>query len=169
MVNSIRPLKNKYLRMKINMKNYTFKLLFLALFVVFGLSSCADTWDAYYTAAQGSGKDLFTTIKADSSLTKFARLLEITGFDKILLSSKSFTVFAPVNSALVGVNIEDTTAAMIIVTNHIATASVGVPAGGSIMVSMLNAKYISFRKEADGYVFGDFTLAKQNIMECFIL
>jgi hypothetical protein len=148
------------------MKKYSFRFLILLSFSVYGLVSCTDKWDTYYnqTALETNGQDLFTTIKADSTLSKFARMLEVTHYDKVLASSSSFTVFAPTNTALIGYNVEDSAAAVVVVTNHIAISSEGVPAGGPKMVSMLNRKYISFQKSGDDFIFGDFKLIKKDIL-----
>lgn len=148
------------------MKKYSFRFLILLSFAVYGLLSCTDKWDTYYnqTAQETNGQDLFTTIKADSTLSKFARMLEVTGYDKVLASSSSFTVFAPTNTALVGYNLEDSATVIVVVTNHIAISSVGVPAGGTKMVSMLNRKYISFQKSGNDFIFGDFKLIKKDVL-----
>ncbi len=40
-------------------------------------------------------KDLFTRISENTNLSKFTELLTKTGYDKVIASSKTFTVFAP--------------------------------------------------------------------------
>lgn len=65
-----------------------------------GFSSCADEWDNHY---QGGDNDaasdqpsLYELIKADASLQEFTRVLDHTGYDKVLNGSQSLSVWAPV-------------------------------------------------------------------------
>ncbi|QNA42655.1 fasciclin domain-containing protein [Lacibacter sediminis] len=88
---------------------------------------------------------LFELVNANPDLSTFAKYLVQTGYDKVLNSSKSFTVYAPVNSALATLDpaiVNDAAKLKLFVGNHIAgqlyrTADVPV----LTRVGMLNSKY----------------------------
>jgi uncharacterized surface protein with fasciclin (FAS1) repeats len=88
---------------------------------------------------------LFELIKANPDLSTFANYLVQTGYDKVLSSSKSFTVYAPVNSALASLDagiVNNSAKLKLFVGNHIAgqlyrTADVTV----LTRIGMLNNKY----------------------------
>ena len=69
-----------------------------ALVLFFG--ACTDEWDSHY---KGEGHDssadqpsLLELVKADSELAQFLRVLERTGYDKVLGSPQALTLWAPV-------------------------------------------------------------------------
>lgn len=64
-----------------------------------GFSSCADEWNSHY---EGDGSvtaadqpSLYELIKADGTLKEFVRVLDNTGYDKVLNGSQALTVWAP--------------------------------------------------------------------------
>ena len=68
-----------------------------------GLVSCADEWNDHY---EGDGNvtaadqpSLYELIKADASLAEFVRVLDNTGYDKVLDGSQALTVWAPTLTA----------------------------------------------------------------------
>ena len=91
------------------------------LVAALSLTSCSDDWDNHYdrseTAATESVLDM---VKGNPDLSTFARMIEIAGYSDLLGSSQTFTVFAPTNEALAGVNLENTDEVKRIVANHIA-------------------------------------------------
>lgn len=66
------------------------------------LGACSD-WDDHFdaesTVLPSQKASLWENIKNDGELTQFAALLEKTGYDKVLSSSQSFTIWAPKNDA----------------------------------------------------------------------
>ena len=65
-----------------------------------GFVSCADEWNDHY---EGDGSvtaadqpSLYELIKADGSLKEFVRVLDNTGYDKVLDGSQALSVWAPV-------------------------------------------------------------------------
>ena len=64
-----------------------------------GLTSCADEWDTHYDGTDNESAadqpSLYELIKADDSLKEFARVLDHTGYDKVLDGSQALTVWAP--------------------------------------------------------------------------
>lgn len=88
---------------------------------------------------------LFELVNANPELSTFAKYLVQTGYDKLLSSSKNYTVYAPVNSALAALDpaiVNNAAKLKLFVGNHIAgqlyrTADVPV----LTRISMLNNKY----------------------------
>lgn len=73
-------------------------LLAQILFLVF---SCKDEFskDSRYQRPEWLAGKLFTQIQEYSELSTFARCLQLTGYDSIINTSGSYTVFAPDNEA----------------------------------------------------------------------
>lgn len=69
------------------------------------MSACKKQWDQRdKVTSQQFNVTLMQQIKANPNLTTFARILAKGGYDKMLSSSKNFTVWAPVNAAFQGVD-----------------------------------------------------------------
>src|SRR6476661_6341358 len=79
-----------------------FKKEHLLMAVIFftALSGCKKWEDHTALNNQDLTKDLYTAIKEEPTLSRFAELITQAGLDSLLKSSKSFTVWAPSNSAL---------------------------------------------------------------------
>jgi uncharacterized surface protein with fasciclin (FAS1) repeats len=74
-------------------------ILFTGIFALF--ISCKDDFyenDKFKRPDWLAGK-LYTQISEQSSLSTFARCLELTGYDTIINTSGSYTLFAPDNEA----------------------------------------------------------------------
>lgn len=136
-----------------------------ALIVVLLASSCTKEWDDHYD--EGSfdlpGKTVTEYIKEQPDLSTFSNMLELSGYDDILNASQSYTVWAPKNDALIGLDITDTELVKKTVQNHITRSRVTTSGIDISYIRMLNNKYVSFSKEQSGYTFGDnnVTLANQ--------
>lgn len=95
----------------------------LGLLVFF---SCRkDQWDQRDKITDPSvTQTLLDEIKADTSLSLFAAYLAKTGYDSVLASSKTFTVWAPSNTALRNIDqsyITDTAKLRLLIGNYIAS------------------------------------------------
>lgn len=115
------------------------------------LASC-KTWDDRLVSENDDlGKSLYAEISTQTNLSKFKELLEKSGYDKVISSSKNYTVWAPTNDALANLSttiINDTTALKAFVGNHIALQSHVMPSTQtSELVGLLNGKYASFGKD----------------------
>ncbi len=125
------------------------------LVAALSLTSCSDDWDNHYdrseTAATESVLDM---VKGNPDLSTFARMIEIAGYSDLLGSSQTFTVFAPTNEALAGVNLENTDEVKRIVANHIARFNNSTASDAAQGVKMYNGKRFFF----DGNNFGGATL-----------
>ena len=133
----------------ITIKNRFF--LFLTLFLGIYLSGCKDKWEDHNKIQDPVLTDnLFTQIQGNTDLSKFAELLSKTGYDKIVSSSKTFTVWAPTNKALQSLDqtiVNDTAKLRRFVANHISNQSYFTSmASPSITIRTLNGKNILFTK-----------------------
>lgn len=82
--------------------NYTKRLFFLlACTSIFMLNACKDKWADHNELLNADNSlTLLDKIKQQAELSAFANLLIKTGYDKVLSSSKTFTVWAPTNEAI---------------------------------------------------------------------
>jgi uncharacterized surface protein with fasciclin (FAS1) repeats len=121
------------------------KLLLFTGFAGLLLAGC-QKWDDHNAISdEDVAKNLSQQIKEDGNLSKFSELLVKSGYDKVLASSKTFTVYAPTNVALTGLDpaiVNDSGRLSAFVSNHITTQTyftTGLPAQQRI--KMLSGKY----------------------------
>ena len=138
---------------------------FILLISVLFTRGCDDKWGEHYDPESFNlpDKTLQEYIQEDPGLTVFSKMLVITGFDKILDASQSYTVWAPVDEALQGVDTTDTELVLEIVRNHIARSRITTSGMETQSVRMLNGKYIHFAREASGYSFGNVHVKEINL------
>lgn len=109
------------------------------------LSSCSD-WDSHYESSTGMAQNnILQTINNDKDLSLFAQMLAKTGYDSLLKSDQTYTVWAPVNSALEDVDINDADNNLRIVSNHIARYNNPSSTAVGKKIYMLNGKSMSFQ------------------------
>lgn len=127
--------------MKINVH----KLLLCLTFAGFFCAGCQKWNDHNAITDAALTKNLFEKVKDDASLSKFSELLEKSGYDKVIASSKTFTVYAPTNAALQNLDaaiVNDSVRLKAFVGNHIATQQYftsGISQPQRIL--MMNGKY----------------------------
>jgi len=119
------------------------------LVVCLALNGCSDSLDEHTTVTDSKlQKSLAQRIAEESELSEFNALLEESGFDEILNSSKSFTVWAPDNQAMSNVPSEvlaDPEQVKRFVSNHIALTSFSTDmVKDTLRVQMLSEKYEDF-------------------------
>lgn len=125
-----------------------------------GLVSCSDEWNNHYDqSSQVPETSLYEMVKADPSLSTFAQMVEVAGYDELLASSQTFTVFAPSNEALADIDLEDVDAVKRIVLNHISRFNC-TSAAADPSVKMYNGKRFNF----EGATFGGAELDKVDIL-----
>ncbi|HET7896048.1 MAG TPA: fasciclin domain-containing protein, partial [Flavisolibacter sp.] len=109
------------------------------------LAGCKKWEDHNAITDEALSKTLAQQIKEDVNLSKFSELLIKTGYDKVIASSKTFTVYAPTNTALANLDaaiVNDTAKLRAFVGNHIATQRYVTTALGTPQrIPMLNGKY----------------------------
>ncbi|MDR2840855.1 MAG: fasciclin domain-containing protein [Paludibacter sp.] len=119
---------------------------FLPLVLVLVLFSACDRWgDASRLNNANTGKNLNEIIGETSEISKFAQILELTGYSDLLTSDNSFTVFAPKNEAIQNLDLSNIDALKTWVQNYIVQLtwyvdSKGLFAADSLL--LLNGKYV---------------------------
>jgi uncharacterized surface protein with fasciclin (FAS1) repeats len=126
-------------------------LIFFTLTIGLFLSGCKDKWEDHNIIQDPVLADnLLSQIKNNADLSKFAEFLSKTGYDKIIASSKTFTVWAPTNKALQSLDqsiVNDTSKLKPFVANHISNQSYFTRmANPSLTIRTLNGKNILFTK-----------------------
>lgn len=141
---------------------------FALLLILFSaLPSCNEEWDEHYYAAPAKKSELniFDYIKSRSDLSKFTQMLEITGYDSILSQSKTYTVWAPTNTALENVDLNNLIQVTKIVTNHITMFS--HPTAEVVKkqksFTLMNNKILNFEKVENGFRFGGKLITEPDI------
>jgi hypothetical protein len=124
----------------------------LVLAVAF-FSACENKFDDHNGADNPLlSSTLLEQISANPDLSKFNEYLVKTGYDKVLASSKSFTVWAPTNAALQGVDetvINTDDKLKLFVGNHIANQLFLTSTIGNepfLRLKTLNGKNVTFSK-----------------------
>ncbi len=121
--------------------------LLAILLLATAFSACTKKWDDHNnTTDTALGANLAQAIAKTSGLTKFNDLLIKSGYDKIVSSSKTYTVWAPTDAALQALDpaiVSDTAKLRQFVGNHISNQSyTAVATSGEQRVQMLNGKYV---------------------------
>jgi uncharacterized surface protein with fasciclin (FAS1) repeats len=112
--------------------------------LLLGISCRKEKWNDRNKPA--TSKNLLQTIQANKDLSQFYDYLLKTGYDKVLASSKTFTVWAPVNSAWTAVEpalLNDTAQLRLLIANHISNLSY-TGSTSEQRIATLNGKKIAF-------------------------
>lgn len=135
-----------------------------AVIAVLLVTACSKEWDDHYDEGSFNLSDKTVTeyIKGQSDLSTFSNILEITGYDSILNASQSFTVWAPKNEALVGLDLSDTELVKKTVQNHIARSRITTSGVENSFIRMLNNKYVNFARKQSGFTFGENNISLSN-------
>jgi hypothetical protein len=125
-------------------KNIHYTLLLLS--AMFWLSACKDVLDEHTEIINADNTiDVFQKLAAQPNLSKFSDYLRSTGYDKLLVSSQNYTVWAPTNDALATLDASisaDPAKLKDFVANHIALTTIAAPKSPSdtLRVQLLNKK-----------------------------
>jgi len=130
------------------MNHIKIKILVLMVLMAAGIS-CKKQWDSQSAGTdQQLNQNLMQAISAQSNLSTFAGYLSKLGYDKLLSSSLTYTVWAPDNQALSAIDqsiVADTAKLRAFVNNHIAKQSFfTADAKTGIRVRTLGGKRITF-------------------------
>ncbi|AHF17458.1 fasciclin domain-containing protein [Niabella soli] len=127
--------------------NFKSTIVYAFLFVSC-LAGCKKWDDRTKPVDLALGKNLLEEISANPDLSKFYEYLQKTGFSKELAASKTYTVFAPVNSALQSLDpavVADSAQLRAFIGNHIALQSYFTSnANPAVRIQMLNGKFVTF-------------------------
>lgn len=130
------------------MTHYRNKYILMVLAATLILTACKKQWSQRDTVTdQQLNINLMQQIQANSNLSVFAGYLTKIGFDKVLASSKTYTVFAPTNAALANIDpatVADTAKLHVFVATHIANQTyLTTSVKTSLRVRNLNGKNIT--------------------------
>ena len=155
----------------IQMKNLKKEILSMgaAFFTLFSgmMVSCSDSAsDHYKVSPEVAGRtNLWELISQQPELSVFAGLIASASYDRILSSEQSYTVWAPENEALTGIDPNDSVAVRRLVSNHVARYE--YPASAEVanipVIYMLSAKKMRFSRTGDAYSMHGVELAKKNL------
>ncbi|MBD5340967.1 MAG: hypothetical protein HDR94_05270 [Bacteroides sp.] len=109
------------------------------------LGSCSNDWDDHYEKTlPGSETTIYEMIATNPDLSLFKEMVDKAGYADELNSTQTYTVWAPVNSALAGVDLTDEALVRRTVLNHIARFNRSTSTPASEGVRMLNGKKFRF-------------------------
>lgn len=140
-------------------------LPFVVLISVLFTQACTQKWDEHYDEGSFnlSDKTLNELIQGYPDLSIFSKMVRIAGYNKILDASQSYTIWAPVNEALIGVDTTDIELVREIIENHIARSRFTTSDVNNKSVHMLNGKYINFIRQSSGFSFGNNMIIDPNL------
>lgn len=116
---------------------------FILVAFVAAFAGC-DPWSDINNVPDERNKNLIEILSANPDFSTFVIALEKTGYAEKLGAAMSFTVFAPTNNALAGINLNDTAALTALVRNHISEDIAYTDKTGTFAIErilMLNGKY----------------------------
>ena len=134
------------------MSNQRNRFFILLIMITSLFLSCNKKWDQHDAINDSNLTiNVFQQISNQPSLSVFSQYLVKSGYDKILSSSKSFTVWAPNNAAMQNVSqsiLTDSAKLSQFIGNHISYQlySTTTPADTALRVAMLNGKSETFTK-----------------------
>lgn len=145
-------MKSKYYKLnqlKMSALNLNYKWL-LVSFLTIALVSCSNPWDDRESIDDSNlGITLDKAISNTAGVSQFGDLLVKSGYDKILATSKTYTVFVPTNEAMNQVSsaiLDDPKALKEFVENHIAlTAYSSIRNEDQTQIKMYSNKYLMFK------------------------
>ncbi|MFT3752684.1 MAG: fasciclin domain-containing protein [Paludibacter sp.] len=119
-----------------------------------------NAWDTHYakTNGQKSTLNLYQYMQTQPNLSRFTQMLKVAGYDSILSKPQTYTVWAPVNSALQEVSLTDTATINEIVKNHICRFSNPTSDIDSKQIYMISKKFIEFKRQGSNFTFGGISL-----------
>lgn len=140
------------------MKVKAFIRIHLILFAGILVYSCSDdTWNTHYFRQTDdvSDNNLWTTIETTPEISSFAQLLKSHGYDRMLSGSQAYTVFAPNNASLSGLDTSTMDVRTELIENHIARFFYAVSGKENSVVGTLNGKRINLNYKDGSYFYGE--------------
>ncbi|BAV05429.1 hypothetical protein FLA_1436 [Filimonas lacunae] len=125
------------------------KLHYVLLALVAGFTACSKNWDDHNAVSlPGLTSNLAVHVSTNAGISRFYELLVKSGYDKVIAGSKSYTVWAPDNTALQNLDaslINDSAALRRFVAGHISNQSYTTGAATvALSIATLNGKYQVF-------------------------
>lgn len=125
--------------------------IFLFLFAVILFTGCTDKWEDHNKIQDPAlTENLLLEIQSTPDLSTFAGYLSTTGYDVVVASSKTFTIWAPTNTALESLDatiVNDDSLLKQFVANHISNQAYLTRSANPVLtIRTLNGKNILFTK-----------------------
>ena len=137
----------------------TMLLMPALLAMAVGATGCNDTWDDHYEApVEGSDKTIYEAISENPDLSTFKQMIDNAGYAKMLNSTQTFTVWAPVNESFNGFDLNDEALVRRTVLNHLARFNRSTADNSSNGIRMYNGKKMRF----DGQTFSGISILSAN-------
>ncbi len=148
--------------MKINKNIKSFKILVLLAMVSI---ACNNNWEDHYAEDNYDvpAYNIYEYLKSNSELSTFVKMIDLNGYDQLLKSAQTYTVWAPTNEALSEIDLEDSELITQIVQTHVSRNRYTTSGVDLVDINVLSGKNVSFGIEADRYSFGKVPLAESNI------
>lgn len=130
-------------------------VMFLLAIIV--LYACNDTYDKHYDGDPTivSDTNLWETIESVPELSTFSEILKKHGYDQILSQSQAYTIFAPTNEALLGLDTSDMDVKKELLENHIARYFIPASGENTKTIATQNKKRIQLTNMGNNFVFGE--------------
>jgi hypothetical protein len=140
------------------------KYIVLCVLGFAALTACNEDFNAHYEEEKGVTPEftLWQLIEQNGDLSLFAEMLKKTGCDILLSSSQAFTVWAPVNEALQGLDMTNEEKLKDIVLTHIARFKYIAGSQTETIAFTMNAKRIRFTGSNGQYTMNNAELASAN-------
>jgi uncharacterized surface protein with fasciclin (FAS1) repeats len=153
---------NRYQANYIIMKNIRY---FILVMFVAAFAGC-DPWADINNIQDERNKTLLEILVDNPDFSTFVKALENAGYAEKLGSDMSYTVFAPTNDALSGINLSDTAALKVLVQNHISENIAYADITGAFAINrilMLNGKYTTINNNlVSGIPVSQWNIASKN-------
>jgi len=140
---------------------------YIVIAIAVGTMAGCDAWkDAKDLEGSDRSKNLYELLSANPDVSTFVKALDATGYAKKLSEDICYTVFAPDNNALTGLNMTDTAALTDLVQNCISEKIAYANANGAFDISsipMLSGKNISINgNQIEGVAVSKWNIASKN-------
>ncbi|MGF7137987.1 fasciclin domain-containing protein [Roseimarinus sediminis] len=137
---------------------------FIAMAALFFFFSCNDNWEEHYNEDNFDLPEysLAQYIAEQSELSVFNEMLKVTAYDSLIGSSQTFTVWAPNNEALSGIDLNDYNKVLQVVQTHIARNKYSTTNLSGKPVKMLSNKYLNITQGANGAEMGNVSIIQPN-------
>lgn len=143
--------------------NYT-RCLSIGLLV--GLLSACNPWDEHVKVIDSNlDASVIDVLKQQQDLSTFVHVLELTGYDSVLINAQSYTIFAPTNDAWTGVDLSNIGLLRGYVKNTVAFQSFPLLSNAFSVakIKMLNGKFLpTSGNTIDGLVVGEHNILAAN-------
>jgi hypothetical protein len=141
------------------------KTTWMMIILLTGFTSCSKEWDDHYysVVSEKSDLNLYEYISSQPNLTKFKQMLQLTGYDSILMQNHTYTVWAPDDQSLSGFDMTNQDMVLKTVKNHISHYTLSTSQIDEKVLTMLNGKLLNLVRTPDGFTLQGKKLTRANI------